>query len=134
MNDSEYKHHKIIDVIEKLIDSSIKLALEKAKEIYKARVKNCTIIEPTALHNENVHSKCFYGLMKLTKFVKKAQLDIDSILQEHKKDSSLHIVQKWVESSNEPEHSYRLDNQKHQKRTYIQVFARRWELKTAMFQ
>ena len=106
MNNSGCKDHEFNDVIENLVDSSIKIALEKSKKIYKERVKNCTIIEPTALHNENVHSERSSCLMNLTEFAKKGQLDINTILKEHNKESSLHIVQIWVESSNEPEHSY----------------------------
>ena len=43
---------------------------------------------------------------KLTEFAKRAQLDIGTILQEQSKDSVLHIVRKWIESGNEPEHYY----------------------------
>ena len=81
-------------------------ALENAKDIYKERTKNYTIIESTALHNENVKSDCSDLLMKLTEFAKKAQLDIDTIQQEQSKDPVLHIVRKWIESGNEPEHYY----------------------------
>ena len=46
-------------------------------------------------------------LTKLTEFAKKKhKLDIGTILQEQSKDPVLHIVRKWIESGNEPEHYY----------------------------
>ena len=55
-------------IIDNLVDSSLEHALEKANEIYKERIKNCTVIESKALHNENVKSNCSDLLTKLTDF------------------------------------------------------------------
>ena len=78
----------------------------KAKEIYKKRTGNYTIIGSTVLHNEKVKSDCSDLLTKLTEFAKKAHLDIDTILQEQCKDPVLQKVRKWIESGNETEHYY----------------------------
>ena len=106
LDDSGYNDDEFSDVIDNLVDPTLIHALEKAKEIYKERTKHYTIIESTALHNENVKSDCSDLLTKLTEFAKKAQLDIDTILQEQNKDPVLHIVRKWIESGKEPEHYY----------------------------
>ena len=54
LDDSGYNDDGFSDVIDNLVDRKLIHALEKAKEIYKERTKNYTIIESTALHNENV--------------------------------------------------------------------------------
>ena len=77
LNDNEFN-----DVLGNFVDPTLIHALEKAKEIYNERTKNYTIMESTALHNENVKSDYFDLLTKITEFAKKAQLDVDTILQE----------------------------------------------------
>ena len=106
LDDSGYNDDGFSDVIDNLVDPILIHAPEKAKEIYKERTKNFTIIESTALHNENVKSDGSDLLTKLTEFAKKAQLYFDTILQEQSKDPVLHIVRKWIEPGNEPEHYY----------------------------
>ena len=106
LDDSGYNDDGFSDVIDNLVDPTLINALEKAKEIYKEGTKSVQIIVSTALHNENVKSDCSDLLTKLTEFAKKAQLDIDTILQEQSKDPVLHIVRKRIESGNEPEHYY----------------------------
>ena len=92
MDDSGYNDDGLSDVIDNLVDPTLIHALEKAKEIYKERTKIYTIIESTALHNEKVKSDCSDLLTKLTEFAKKAQLDIDTILQEQSKDPFIKYI------------------------------------------
>ena len=62
---------------------------------------NFTIIESTALHNDNVKSDFSDLLTMLIEFAKRAQLDIDTILQEQKRPS-ITYKRKWIESGDEP--------------------------------
>ena len=71
LDDSWYNKGEISDVIDNLVEPILINALEKAKETYKERTKNYTIIESTALHNKNVKSDCSDLQTKLTEFAKK---------------------------------------------------------------